>query len=134
MHKAAPRTVLLLLVVVAMLALPWTASAAGSRSPWPARALQAGELDLFSHLWSFFRKEGCRLDPGGLCAPKGGCGIDPSGLCAGKEGCNIDPSGGRCATSAAQPTQAKEGCTIDPSGWCAPKGGCGIDPSGRCLP
>ena len=81
MHKAARRTVLLL-AVAAMLALPWAASAAGPQaSPRPARALQAGALDLFSHLWSLFRKEGCGLDPNGLCAPKIGCRVDPDGRC-----------------------------------------------------
>lgn len=124
MPQAARRTVLLLLVA-ALLALPGVASAAGPQSP---RSLQSSVLDLWSHLWSFFTKEGCGLDPGGRCLPpKEGCTIDPSGA---KEGCIIDPDG------------AKGGCVIDPNGKpaCGPTpaaptsnadGGCGLDPDGK---
>ena len=119
MQQAARRTVLLLFVV-ALLALPWAASAASPQaSPRPARAILPGALDLFSQLWSFLRKAGCHIDPDGLCATK--------------EGCNIDPNG-RCATNTGQRPQTREGCNIDPDGRCATKIGCNIDPDGRCLP
>jgi hypothetical protein len=123
MHKATRRT-LPLFLVAALLAMPWAVSAAGPQaSPRPARAIQLDALDLFSQIWSFFRKIGCN--------------IDPSGLCSEKAGCNVDPNGGY-ATSGAQPPQTKIGCGVDPDG-CVPapiptKAGCHIDPNGRCLP
>jgi hypothetical protein len=119
MQKATRRT-LPLLLLAALLAMPWAVSAAGPQaSPRPARAIQLGALDLFSQIWSFFRKEGCGIDPSGSCATKEGCNIDPNGkpVCEGreKEGCRIDPDG---CTSQNSRSQQKEGCNIDPDGRC----------------
>ena len=126
MPKVPRRTVLLLLVAV-LIAMPWAASAAGPQSPRPARALQAGELDLFSfsRIWSFLtRKNGCGIDPDGLCAPKNGCEVDPNGHClphgsslvTGDNGCGLDPSG-HCREGQS-PVQTKNGCELDPNGRC----------------
>jgi hypothetical protein len=138
MPKAARRTVLLLLVAV-LLALPGAVSAAGLQSPRTARAILYDPLDLFSHLWSLFRKEGCNIDPNGLCAPKNGCGIDPDGLCAPKNGCSVDPDG-RCLPHGSSLATGDNGCEFDPSGRCREsqspvqtKNGCEADPDGRCL-
>jgi len=141
--QKATRRILPLLLVAALLAMPWAVSAAGPQaSPRPARAIQLGALDLFSQIWSFFRKEGCGIDPSGSCATKEGCNIDPNGkpacgpTSAGgtKEGCGIDPNGKPVCEG-----REKEGCRIDPNGCTSQnsrsqqKEGCNIDPDGRCL-
>jgi hypothetical protein len=91
----------LLLLLASVLAAP-PASAAGR----PAEAVSLSPFDLLDRIWSFLRaawspgtssppiaetKEGCHVDPSGLCQPgtpspppaetKEGCGIDPDGLC-----------------------------------------------------
>jgi hypothetical protein len=60
-----------------------------------------------------------------------------------KEGCGIDPSG-MCKTSMTE-TTVENGCGLDPHGSCTPStsttdgsttnqdAGCGIDPSGGCT-
>jgi hypothetical protein len=106
--QKATRRILPLLLVAALLAMPWAVSAAGPQaSPRPARAIQLGALDLFSQIWSFFRK--------------GGCGIDPSGRCATKEGCTIDPSGKPACGRTSATSNADVGCSLDPGG--SPCGG-----------
>jgi hypothetical protein len=122
----------LLFLLVAVLITPW-ASAAGPLSEIP-RSVQAGDsasLEIFSRLWSFLvgirGKEGCRIDPSGLCIQ----GSDQTAPAQSKAGCRIDPNG-RCVIP---PT--KQGSRIDPNGRCSPpprKAGCRIDPDGRCLP
>jgi hypothetical protein len=76
----------------------------------------AGQTRLLDPLWSFLAslwttpptKEGCGMDPSGLCRPAArpasdaGCGMDPNGRC-------------------------------NPAALPASDGGCGMDPSGRCL-
>lgn len=78
------------LVLLALLAAPWSAAAD------PAD-LFSRLLRLLSGLWE---KEGCIIDPNGRCAPvtDAGCLIDPDGQCAPvipDAGCIIDPNG-RC--------------------------------------
>ena len=91
------RRTILLLLLAAVLATPW-ASAAGPRaaeSP-SAQAVESAPLDLLGRVWSFLRNAWS------------------------KEGCHIDPSG-LCSTGTSQPPpQTKEGCNIDPSGQCRP--------------
>jgi hypothetical protein len=72
--------------------------------PTPSE-LFAGAWRLLSRVWS---KEGCMIDPHGICVPKAtvvpssdaGCGLDPYGHCidAGSStldnGCGLDPHGG----------------------------------------
>jgi hypothetical protein len=74
------------LVVFAILALPWV-SAAAQEEVRPA-------ANLFEQVWSFLTSlwsdSGCRIDPDGNCAPEPlptddideGCHIDPNGRCS----------------------------------------------------
>lgn len=96
MPRSSFRRNALLLLLTAVLATPLTA-AAGPRheSLRPAKAVEPAPLDLWSRAWSFLRsvwnKEGCHIDPSGLCVSKpaqqptsetdAGCNIDPGGLC-----------------------------------------------------
>jgi len=72
------------LVVFAILALPWV-SAAGPRQ----EEVQPGLLEqIWSFLTSAWNEEGCHIDPSGGCAPEplpttdSGCRIDPDGRCS----------------------------------------------------
>jgi hypothetical protein len=74
------------LVLFAILALPWVSAAEDVR---PAESVSS----LFEQVWSFitsiWSEEGCRIDPNGGCAPEpmptddtdSGCHIDPNGGC-----------------------------------------------------
>lgn len=72
-----------LLVLFAILALPWV-SAAGPRQE------EASASSVFEQVWSFltslWSESGCRIDPNGVCPPEPPPTID--------EGCRIDPNGG----------------------------------------
>jgi len=84
------------------------ASAAGHRT---ARVALRTPQDVLAPLWSFlgrlWAKEGCGLDPNGVCTTSPvttdvGCGLDPSGACNPASplenvdaGCGLDPNG-RC--------------------------------------
>lgn len=72
------------LVLFAILALPW-ASAAAPRQ-------EVSVSSLFERLWSFltgaWSESGCHIDPSGDCAP------EPLPTDDTDEGCRIDPSGG----------------------------------------
>ena len=85
-------TAVLLLLLAAVLAAP-PASAAGR----PAEAVSLSPLEALDRLWSFLRaawsKDGCNIDPSGLCKP---------------------------GTTSPPPVQAKDGCNIDPDGRCKP--------------
>jgi len=74
------------LVLFAILALPWV-SAAGPRQ----EEVRPGLLE---QIWSFltgaWSEEGCRIDPNGGC--------EPQPIPTTDEGCRIDPSGG-CSPS-----------------------------------
>jgi hypothetical protein len=93
MASASFRRKTVLLLLVAVLAAPWISAAAQTR---PASVSASAPLDLFSSAWRFltrlWTKEGCRIDPNGLCVPQlaqplpepragEGCRIDPSGAC-----------------------------------------------------
>lgn len=65
----------------------------------------------WNYIVGFWDKEGCGLDPSGMC--KTSTGSDA--------GCGIDPSG--CTSS----TNTTGGSTTDQ------EAGCGLDPNGRCL-
>ena len=96
MRTASFRRKTLLLLLVAVLATPWPLAAdppqASSR---PAKTAAPAPFELLRRAWSFLQsawsKEGCRIDPSGLClsAPAQqptlqtdtGCAIDPGGLC-----------------------------------------------------
>ncbi|HWN40854.1 MAG TPA: hypothetical protein VNW71_01470 [Thermoanaerobaculia bacterium] len=72
------------LVLFAILALPWV-SAAGQEDVRPA-------ANLFEQVWSFltslWSESGCRIDPNGGCAP------EPMPMDDTDSGCHIDPNGG----------------------------------------
>jgi hypothetical protein len=74
------------LVLFAILALPWV-SAAGPRQEDVRPA-----ANFFEQAWSFltslWSEEGCHIDPNGDCAPE----IRP--MDDNDEGCRIDPNGG----------------------------------------
>lgn len=91
MLTASFRRKTLLLLLAAILATPFSLAA----EPRPAKAAEPARFELWSRawsfLWSFWNKEGCRIDPSGLCVSEPaqqptsetdiGCQIDPSGLC-----------------------------------------------------
>src|SRR5437762_14067259 len=113
MRTASLRRKTVVLLLIAVLAVP-LASAAGphSESSGPASAALLSPLELLDHFWSFLRgawsKEGCNIDPSGLCST--GTSQPPVQT---KEGCHIDPDG-QCSTGTSQPpVQTKEGCNID---------------------
>jgi hypothetical protein len=72
------------LVLFAILALPWV-SAAAQEEVRPA-------ANLFEQVWSFltslWSEEGCHIDPSGNCKP------EPLPTNDIDEGCRIDPNGG----------------------------------------
>ncbi len=115
MVSASFRRKSILLVLVAVLAAPWTSIAAQSG---PAAVSASAPLDLFSSAWSFltslWSKEGCRIDPDGRCVPQAS---HPLRVPRTGEGCRIDPNG------ACQPLSTPDtntGCRIDHSGLCRP--------------
>lgn len=93
MLNVSIRRKILLLMLVAVLAMPWP-SVAGSQSERSrmAQIEEPATLDFFSRIWSLLQsagsKEGCHIDPNGRCTPQN----PPSQT---KEGCHIDPDG-RC--------------------------------------
>jgi hypothetical protein len=89
MPTASFRRTLALFLLVFVVAVPWTASAAGHRAESPP-------LDFLGRLWSYFTslwsETGCYIDPNGRCASHSatpvptdqvdsGCYIDPDGRC-----------------------------------------------------
>lgn len=74
------------LVLFAILALPWV-SAAGPRQEEVRPA-----ASFFERVWSFltslWSESGCHIDPNGVCAP------EPRPTNDIDEGCRIDPNGG----------------------------------------
>jgi hypothetical protein len=86
---------LLALALGFILAGPQLSAAEAHRTIAPRRAMRSAiaAWDFFSQFWSLgsLTKEGCGLDPHGLCSPSpraapaqldNGCGIDPHGGCA----------------------------------------------------
>ncbi len=95
MLTASRRRTTILLLLAAILAAPLISSAAPrTEDPQPVIAAAPDSLDLLDRAWSFLRKvwskEGCHIDPNGLCS----AGTDQSPAQT-KEGCDIDPLG-RC--------------------------------------
>jgi hypothetical protein len=80
------------LALAAVLAAP-SIIAAGPRTEvrQPARAVESPSVNLLERVWSFLRnawsKEGCHIDPDGVCTDQPpvqsdtGCHIDPNGIC-----------------------------------------------------
>ncbi|MEO6193890.1 MAG: hypothetical protein ABIS20_12830 [Thermoanaerobaculia bacterium] len=111
------------LAVLFALLLASTAVSAEPRGPHRARTVASDSMESFSRFWrvlaGFWTKNGCSLDPSGICLPKAtptenGCSADPDGRCLPtKNGCSADPSGSCLPTA---PT--KNGCQIDPNGYC----------------
>lgn len=86
----------LLLLLTAVLALPWPSAAAPrSEEGRQANAAEPAAAAFFARAWSFLEniwsKSACHVDPFGVC------GVDPT-----------------------QPPPAKSGCQIDPFGICKP--------------
>ena len=84
-----------LLLLVSVLVFPWTASAGPHLGT--ARTLDISPStfleEFFGRAWTFLtgtrNKEGCHLDPSGLCAP-----VKPQPAVQTDTGCHLDPSGG----------------------------------------
>lgn len=80
----------LLLVWMAVLALPWAAGAGPiSENPRSGRVFEWADPDFLDRLRSFlgaWGKAGCDIDPDGRCIPQGP--VQQT-----KEGCHIDPDG-----------------------------------------
>lgn len=98
------------LAVLALLAVSGAEAGVRSGSPSPAAAPAVAWSLLLERLWTLLTgnltKEGCTIDPHGVCVPASpkadnGCTIDPHGVC-------IQPS----------PT-ADNGCSLDPNGGCS---------------
>jgi hypothetical protein len=92
MLTASFRRKTVLLVLIAVLALPWVSAAEVRPQGRDAvQAVEASPLDLLGRVWSFLRnawaKSSCHIDPKGLCPAqppvqaKSVCSIDPNGLC-----------------------------------------------------
>ena len=105
MHRTL-RSTALAFTLTALLGAP-LASEAAPRAGAAGRA--AASFDwLWRVLAQVWEKEGCRIDPDGLCVPEAPVNT--------KAGCLIDPNG-RCLPPVPATTEA--GCYIDPFGRCA---------------
>jgi hypothetical protein len=95
------------------LALPGGAATRGKaqRSGNPVAAPSAVSFRLLNWLAVLFLKEGCRIDPGGLCANGGGSQTTT------EAGCRIDPWG-LCASEGVSQPATEAGCGSDPNGLC----------------
>jgi hypothetical protein len=108
------RTPLVLLLLAALLILPWPAGALPGPDGTARRVPETspGAWQLLSQAWSLlvslWEEEGCGIDPSGHCASTPT--VAPT-----EEGCGIDPDG-RCATAATPPAPVDAGCIIDPDG------------------
>jgi hypothetical protein len=119
MTPSSRKSVVLLLALL----LASTAVSAAPRGSHPERVMASDSMESFSRFWSvlasFWTKNGCSLDPNGICLPKAkptknGCQMDPDGRCLPvKNGCQVDPDG-RCLPT----TPTKNGCQVDPNGYC----------------
>ena len=123
MSRIALSKLVLVLALSTLLAAPSTGWAAGRRFSSDGTWVRGfAPENLLVMLWSYLAgrsgKEGCGLDPSGLCKS------NPSEQDA---GCGLDPSGCESPNSS-----IKNGCEIDPHGGCA-YAGCGIDPHGACI-
>jgi hypothetical protein len=102
------RTVALLVLCVALASPLATAAAPRPQGHSFADRFTMGDAgDLFGWLrgalGSLWNKNGCELDPNGLCV---------------KAGCQVDPFG-RCLNTLTTPTSTnKAGCELDPFGRC----------------
>jgi hypothetical protein len=108
-----------LLVLVAVLLAPWSATAEPA-----GRAVQQGtgaSLALLVRLWNavaaLWGDEGCRMDPFGRCGAASSPAVSTENL---DNGCSMDPNGGcRDASVLPPPTENLDnGCGVDPYGGC----------------
>lgn len=120
MSRIALSKLVLVLALATLLAAPSTGWAAGRRFSSDGAWSRSSALeDLMATFWSYLAalwgKEGCGIDPDGLCT------TDPSTTeSIDKNGCGLDPHGGCTTSTTSQPTQTTEnGCGIDPHGVCA---------------
>jgi hypothetical protein len=105
MTSVSPRGKALLLLLAALLVVPWSLAAAPRRAAPPRVAAQesAPSASLAARLGNWLRsvwgKAGSDIDPAGRAAVRAtggatiGSYIGPSGLPAGDTGSNIDPDG-----------------------------------------
>jgi hypothetical protein len=94
-HLPARRS-LAVLVLAALLLVPWAAAAA-PRSPAEPRTSSPGLLpQLWSLITGLWADEGCIIDPSGLCKGTQGSAA-PVPAASLDEGCILDPSG-RCGS------------------------------------
>jgi len=115
------RTVALLVLCVALASPLASAAAPRPQGQSFADRFTTGDAgDLFGWLRgalvSLWNKNGCQLDPHGLCV-KNGCQLDPYGHCL-KNGCEVDPNGSCLKPPAAPTSTNKNGCQLDPNGRC----------------
>jgi hypothetical protein len=129
MSRISLPKLVLVLVLATALAAPSAGWSAGRRfsgdSTWVRGSVTANPLVmLWSYLVGLWGKEGCGLDPSGMCKTI----LGPSK--SSDAGCGIDPSG--CGVPSSY-TAPKNGCGIDPHGGCVSPAGCGLDPHGNCI-
>ena len=118
------------LIALVVFFLATTAVSAEPRSgsrPHPGRIVAFNPMESFSGFWSvlasFWSKNGCQVDPNGICLPtttttKNGCSVDPDGRCLPtKNGGQADPDG-RCLSGQCPTMALDNGCSADPDGRC----------------
>ena len=93
-----------LLVLCAFLASPLTAAPKFRSESSTTAAADDFFGRLRGALSSIWSKNGCQIDPFGLCGTA-------------KNGCQLDPHG-RCLDKADTPVNTKNGCQLDPNGRC----------------
>jgi hypothetical protein len=121
MFRTSLPKLVLVLVLSTALATPSTGWAAGRRfssdDTWVrGSAVENLMITFWSYLVGLWGKEGCGIDPDGLCKT-----VPSTTELTDKNGCGLDPHGG-CTTetnSTGSPTTDSEaGCGIDPHGGC----------------
>jgi hypothetical protein len=86
------RIALVFLLVAALATTAVPAAPLSGAGPGADRIVVSTPLDLLARAWDFlaslWSKNGCQVDPSGLCLPdqgsgttKNGCGADPNGYC-----------------------------------------------------
>ena len=87
---SSSRKAFLVLVVFFLATTAVSAEPRSGSRPHPGRIVAFSSMESFSGFWrvlaSFWTKNGCSLDPNGICLPattttKNGCSVDPDGRC-----------------------------------------------------
>lgn len=108
MSRISLPKLVLVLFLATLLAVPSAGWSAGRRfssdSTWTGRSVTTNlMITLWKYVTGLWGKEGCGLDPSGMCKnSEAGCGLDPSG----------------CGSTNSDATTSPNGCGLDPHGNC----------------